>query len=122
MLGADGLLAFVNHLFAQRHRPVIQLHDVTKTYRSLIPPKPVVALAGMTLSFDAGEVVGIVGPNGAGKSTMLSLVLGFLSPTAGSVDIDGMKPRRFALAWGAARLEPTLRSASQIAWVRTDRL
>jgi len=81
---------------------VIQLHDVTKTYRSLIPPKPVVALAGMTLSFGAGEVVGIAGPNGAGKSNMLSIVLGFLSPTSGSVDIDGMKPRRFVERHGMA--------------------
>jgi ABC-type multidrug transport system ATPase subunit len=81
---------------------VIQLQDVSKVYRSLIPPKPVNALTGMTLGFEAGEVVGIAGPNGAGKSTLLSLILGFLSPSAGSVKIDGMQPRRFVEHHGMA--------------------
>ena len=68
----------------------------------MIPPKPVTAVADMTLTFDAGEVVGIAGPNGAGKSTLISLVLGLLNPTAGTVAIDGQRPRRFVERHGIA--------------------
>jgi len=81
---------------------VIQLQGVSKVYRSVIPPKPVTALTDMTLSFGAGEVVGIAGPNGAGKSTLLGLVMGFLSPSAGTVAIDGVSPRRFVERNGVA--------------------
>lgn len=81
---------------------MIQLQGVSKIYRSVIPPKPVTALTDMTLSFGAGEVVGIAGPNGAGKSTLLGLVMGFLSPSTGTVAIDGLSPRRFVEQNGIA--------------------
>ena len=42
-----------------------------------------------------GEILGIAGPNGAGKSTLISLLLGYLRPTSGSVSIAGMDPRRY---------------------------
>jgi len=47
-------------------------------------------------------VVGLAGPNGAGKSTLLGLVMGFLSPSAGTVAIDGVSPRRFVEQNGIA--------------------
>ena len=37
----------------------------------------------------AGEVVGLLGPNGAGKTTTFSMVAGFVSPTSGSVSLNG---------------------------------
>ena len=83
---------------------MIEVEAVTKIYRSGIPPRPTRALARMTLTFQAGEVVGIAGPNGAGKSTLLSLILGFLSPTKGSVRIDGLLPRRYVERVGVAYL------------------
>jgi ABC-type multidrug transport system ATPase subunit len=49
-------------------------------------------------------VVGIAGPNGAGKSTLISLLMGFLNPTAGSVRIDGSAPRRWVEAHGVGYL------------------
>lgn len=42
-----------------------------------------------------GEVLGIAGPNGAGKSTLISLLLGYIRPTKGSVSIAGMEPRKY---------------------------
>ncbi|HEX2716750.1 MAG TPA: ABC transporter ATP-binding protein [Gemmatimonadaceae bacterium] len=49
----------------------------------------------MTFSVAAGEVFGIAGPNGAGKSTMLSMLLGFMPPSDGTIRVDGAEPRAF---------------------------
>jgi ABC-2 type transport system ATP-binding protein len=49
----------------------------------------VTAVDGVDLVAAAGEVIGLLGPNGSGKSTTLNMVLGYIRPTAGSVEIDG---------------------------------
>jgi ABC-type multidrug transport system ATPase subunit len=73
---------------------VISLQNVGKRYRSL-RGREVRALEDFTLELQAGEVFGLAGPNGAGKSTLISLLLGFLAPTEGTVRIMDMEPRRF---------------------------
>jgi ABC-2 type transport system ATP-binding protein len=50
------------------------------------------ALSGVSLSVERGRIVGLLGPNGSGKSTLLKLCNGLLTPTAGSVTIDGAPP------------------------------
>ena len=50
-------------------------------------------LDGVSLSFDPGQVLGIVGPNGAGKSTLLRVMAGLLDPDGGTVEIDGRNAR-----------------------------
>jgi branched-chain amino acid transport system ATP-binding protein len=45
----------------------------------------VVALAGVDLAIDEGEILGVVGPNGSGKTTLFNVVTGVHKPTRGSV-------------------------------------
>ena len=47
----------------------------------------VVALRGLELSIDSGEVISIVGASGSGKSTLLNILAGYDSPSAGSVKV-----------------------------------
>lgn len=46
-------------------------------------------LRGATLSIAPGEVVALRGENGGGKSTLIALMLGFVAPTAGTIELDG---------------------------------
>ena len=48
------------------------------------------AVDGISLTVDRGEVLGILGPNGSGKSTTMKMVTGFLSPSAGRVEVCGI--------------------------------
>ena len=48
-----------------------------------------VALRGLDLAVDAGEVFCLLGANGAGKTTTIQLFLGFIEPTKGSAKIKG---------------------------------
>lgn len=74
---------------------MIQFTQAGKTYVHPLTRKRVVALDGLDLAMQRGEVFGIAGPNGAGKSTMISLLMGFLHPTTGRVTIDGQDPRAY---------------------------
>jgi ABC-type multidrug transport system ATPase subunit len=80
---------------------VISLRGVTKVYRPLLGRR-VLAVDDVTLDVAAGEVVGIAGPNGAGKSTIISLLLGFLRPSAGSLSVGGLAPREYVERHGVA--------------------
>jgi Cu-processing system ATP-binding protein len=50
------------------------------------------ALEHLTLSVQAGEIVGLLGHNGAGKTTSMKLILGLLRPTQGEVQVMGVAP------------------------------
>jgi ABC-type multidrug transport system ATPase subunit len=73
---------------------VIELKNATKIYRSLFG-RSVTAVEDFSLQVAEGEILGIAGPNGAGKSTLISLMLGYLRPTHGTVLIRGLEPRSF---------------------------
>jgi ABC-2 type transport system ATP-binding protein len=51
------------------------------------------ALSDCSLSIPEGRVVGLVGPNGAGKTTLMHLAVGLLTPTTGSLEVLGTRPR-----------------------------
>lgn len=48
------------------------------------------ALDDVSFSVKRGEIVGFLGPNGAGKSTTMNIITGYLSPTSGTVTVDGL--------------------------------
>lgn len=50
------------------------------------------AVDGISFSIQKGELVGYVGPNGAGKSTTIKMLSGILTPTSGTVVVDGVTP------------------------------
>jgi energy-coupling factor transport system ATP-binding protein len=58
----------------------------------------VTALAGVNLTVERKELIGIVGENGAGKTTLVKHVNGLLKPTTGSVTVDGRDTRRASTA------------------------
>ena len=50
------------------------------------------AVDGIDLAVDEGELIGYLGPNGAGKSTTIKILTGILQPTAGTVQVAGVVP------------------------------
>jgi ABC-2 type transport system ATP-binding protein len=68
--------------------PVIELTEVHKRYGE------VVALDGVDLTVEQGELVALLGPNGAGKSTAFELLLGLGRPTSGRLEVFGGTPGR----------------------------
>ena len=67
--------------------PIIITKDLTKVYRTGKIETP--ALRGVTLQVQEGEFISIVGPSGCGKSTLLHLLGGLVSPTSGTILVDG---------------------------------
>jgi putative ABC transport system ATP-binding protein len=67
--------------------PIFSATGLTKTYTS--GETSVLALRGVSLEIQAGEVVVLLGPSGSGKSTLLNIMGGLDLPTAGSLYFKG---------------------------------
>src|SRR5580700_1949820 len=67
-------------------REMILLENVGKQFEG---KRRVVALSGVTLQIQKGEMVSIVGPSGSGKSTLLNMIGALDRPSSGNVSIDG---------------------------------
>ena len=80
----------------------IELREIRKYFG------PVKANDGISLTFEAGRIYGLLGENGAGKSTLMKILSGYQQPDWGEILIDG-KPQRFnspaeALGYGIGML------------------
>lgn len=62
---------------------MIEINNLTKRYGDLL------AVDSVSFKVAPGEVLGFLGPNGAGKSTTMKMIAGFLSPSAGSIRVNG---------------------------------
>ena len=69
------------------------------------------AVDGVSLDVPDGQLVAMLGPNGAGKTTTLEILEGFIAPTAGTVRVLGVDPRRGGRRW-RARIGLVLQSTS----------
>ncbi len=61
----------------------VETHGLRKVFG------PIVALEGLDLSIERGEVFGLLGPNGSGKTTTIRILTGLMAPTAGSASVVG---------------------------------
>jgi len=82
---------------------VIEFRKVGKTYRSLLG-NSVKAVEEFSLQVVEGEILGIAGPNGAGKTTIIAMMLGYLRPTRGTVEINGLPARTYVQRNGVGYL------------------
>jgi len=65
-------------------QPIISIKGLSKTYAEGFQ-----ALKKVDLDIAAGEIHALLGPNGAGKTTLISIICGIVSPSSGTVTIDG---------------------------------
>jgi ABC-2 type transport system ATP-binding protein len=63
--------------------PVVVIEQLTKRYGSFT------ALSGLSLTIQAGQILGMIGPNGAGKTTTIKILVGLARPTSGTASIGG---------------------------------
>ncbi len=64
--------------------PIIRVSGLTKTYASGFQ-----ALKGVSLDIRRGEIFALLGPNGAGKTTLINTICGLVTPSSGTVTVDG---------------------------------
>lgn len=63
---------------------LVELVGLTKSY-----DKKNVAVNNITLTLPKGKIIGLLGPNGSGKTTLIKMLNGLLTPTQGSIKING---------------------------------
>ena len=68
------------------HTPAVRLRGVSKRYGSTV------AVDGLDLDVQRGQVLALLGPNGAGKTTTVEMCEGFTRPDAGTIEVLGLDP------------------------------
>jgi ABC-type Mn2+/Zn2+ transport system ATPase subunit len=81
---------------------LLEVVELTKRFGGLT------ALANVSLSIAAGEIVGIFGPNGSGKTTLIKAILGLVPPLRGAIEFPGTNGNapRFGYVPQRERLDP----------------
>lgn len=64
---------------------ILEVADLRKRFGGLV------AVDGVSFRLDKGEMAGLLGPNGSGKTTVMNLISGALTPTAGTIRVDGSR-------------------------------
>lgn len=64
--------------------PVLQVTNLTKRFGEFV------AVNDVSFAIKPGEILGLLGPNGAGKTTTIHMLLGLITPTAGSISMFGL--------------------------------
>jgi ABC-2 type transport system ATP-binding protein len=110
--------------------PIIRTRDLRKVFvsvkrapgtlgalRTLFSREKVekVAVEGVSMSVEAGELVGYIGPNGAGKSTTIKMLTGILVPTSGTISVAGIVPHENRRA-NARNIGVVFGQRSQLYW------
>lgn len=73
--------------------PAVAVRGLTKVFPIPFRRTKLVAVRGLDLEVEPGQVYGLLGPNGSGKSTTLKIILGLVAPTGGSTQIFGRDSR-----------------------------
>ncbi len=105
---------------------ILRLEQISKRYERATGPR--VALDGVSLEVDRGQIMGIFGPSGAGKTTLLRIAAGERAPDSGTVTYDGkrldrmsagerkrLRRREIACVWGAQPFQERLGVLDQVA-------
>jgi ABC-2 type transport system ATP-binding protein len=87
---------------------VIRCRGLTKRYGSTV------AVDGLDLTVEAGQVFGFLGPNGSGKTTTMRMLLGLVRPTAGRAWLNG---RRLPDPEGLARVGAMIEEPALYPWL-----
>lgn len=99
-------LSMEDSMSVESNNNAITVNDVTKIYRLYEKPidrlketlspthknyhRDFYALNGISFDVKKGQTVGIIGTNGSGKSTILKIITGVLTPTSGSLEVNGV--------------------------------
>lgn len=66
---------------------LVEIQGLVKAYDART-----IAVNNLTLAIPKGKIIGLLGPNGSGKTTLIKMINGLLTPTQGSIHINGMEP------------------------------
>lgn len=68
---------------------LLEINDLCKQYKGV---SNYMAVYHMTLSIPRGKIIGLLGPNGCGKTTLIKMINGLLTPSCGSILVNGYAP------------------------------
>lgn len=87
--------------------------------RYVYPAGHVVALGGVDLAVEHGEIIGIIGQNGSGKTTLTKLFNGLLKPTEGTVIVNGVDTAKHTVQQMAAHVGYVFQNPNHQLFART---
>jgi ABC-2 type transport system ATP-binding protein len=96
--------------------PIIRVERLVKTFGDIT------AVRDVSFAVEAGEMFAFLGPNGAGKTTTIKMLTTLLTPTSGSVEVDGQDPatdaisvrRKFGIVFQDPSLDQELTAAENM--------